>query len=75
MKLKDFDFNSILGAHLCIMEDGATVLNKEKCFEELSIGATLRKLPAEWAEREIKETRWFIDQFVIVVEKGEENEK
>lgn len=69
MKLKEFNFNSIMTPGLCIMEEGASVIDKRKCFEGF-IGEVLRAIPIEWAEREIKEVRYFFDQFVIEV-KGE----
>ena len=69
MKLKNFNFNSIKKpfglTNLCIKEEGSTIFDKDKCFEEGSIGLTLKAIPKEWAEREIKETRWFFDTFII----------
>lgn len=70
MKLREYNFNSIPVRGLCVMEEGAISIDKDKCFEG-SIGATLRKLPIDWADREIKETRFFFDMFVIIVEKGD----
>ena len=75
MKLREFNFNSITGfmrpTNLCIKTEGATLLDKDRCFEEITIGETLKAIPIEWAEREIKETRWFFDTFVIEL-KGSE---
>lgn len=74
MKLREFNFNSIKPdnpyhcVNLCVKEIGATVLEKERCFEELTIGETLKALPLDWAEREIVDTRWFFNTFVIEVE-------
>lgn len=69
MKLKEFNFNSIESpfrlTNLCVKEEGASIFDKDRHFEEGSIGLTLKALPIEWAEREIKETRWFFDTFVI----------
>lgn len=68
MKLKEFDFNSIkrIGpTNLCVMMEPKDIHDFSERYEELTIGATLRALPIEWAEREIKETRWFFDTFVI----------
>ena len=69
MKLKEFNFNYIKRpfrlTNLCIKEEGSTVFDKDKCFEEMTIGLTLEAIPIEWAEREIKDTRWFFDTFVI----------
>lgn len=78
MKLREFNFNQLKAffpCNLCVKEEGATVFDKDRCFEEITVGETLRKLPVEWAEREIKETRWFFNQFVIVVEKESNNEQ
>lgn len=62
MKLKEFNFNSIKRPFgltgLCIRKDG-------KNIEEGFIGEVLRKIPIEFADLEIKETRWFFDIFVI----------
>lgn len=77
MKLREFNFNNLKAFRmcgLCIMEEGASVLNKDKCFEGITIGETLRKIPAEWAEREIKETRWFFNEFIIELKKEKESE-
>lgn len=68
MKLKEFNFNSIPVRGLCIKEEGTITTDKEKCFEGF-IGETLRKIPIEWAEREIKETRFYFDIFVIELKK------
>lgn len=68
MKLKEFNFNSIKRirpTNLCIMEECVIGYGHRQCYEELTIGDTLRSIPIEWAEREIKETRWFFDTFVI----------
>lgn len=74
MKLKEFNFNSIERpfrlTNLCIKEEGSTAFDKDKCFEEMTIGLTLEATPIEWAEREIKETRWFFDTFVIELVKN-----
>lgn len=70
MKLREFNFNSIMQRRLCVMEKGATVLERGKCFEGF-IGDTLRKLPLDWADREIVDTRVYFDMFVIEVEGGE----
>jgi len=39
-------------------------------YEEPTIGETLKTLPAEFADAEIKETRWFFDTFVIELHGG-----
>ena len=64
MKLREFNFNSIMTRGLCIKEDGAVGTDKNRCFEGF-IGDVLRAIPIEWADREIKETRYFFDFFVI----------
>jgi hypothetical protein len=74
MKLREFNFNSIWVRGLCVKEVGAVVTDKDKCFEGF-IGEVLRKLPLSWADREIVETRYYFDEFVIEVEKGEVNGK
>lgn len=68
MKLREFNFNSIWTRGLCIMEEGATATDRDRCFEGF-IGDVLRKIPIEWADREIKETRYFFDIFVIELKK------
>lgn len=72
MKLKEFDFNSIKSRFaivgLTIKEDGAMVTDKERSYSGF-IGEVLRAIPIEWAEREIKETRWFFNEFVIELKK------
>lgn len=70
MKLREFNFNSIWARGLCVKEEGASVIDKGRCFEGF-IGETLRALPIEWADREIKDTRYYFDIFVIEVEKGD----
>lgn len=68
MKLKEFNFNSIKrirSSNLCIMEECLIGREPGRRYESLTIGETLRAIPIEWAEREIKETRWFFDTFVI----------
>ena len=76
MKLKEFDFNSIIKPFgltgLVIKEEGTTFRDKGRHFEGF-IGEVLKAIPIEWAEREIKETRWFFDEFVI--ELAKENSK
>lgn len=69
MKLREFNFNSIFVRGLCVMEEGSTSTDRDKCYEGF-IGDVLRKIPIEWADREIKDTRLFFDIFVIEVEKG-----
>lgn len=64
MKLREFNFNSIFVPGLCVIEKGATVLDRGKCFEGY-IGETLRKLPRDWADKEIVDTRVYFDMFVI----------
>lgn len=68
MKLKEFNFNSIMVCGLCIKEEDTVVTDKKKCFEGF-IGEVLRAIPIEWAEREIKETRYYFDIFVIELKK------
>lgn len=68
MKLKDFNFNSIdifPLTNLIIKEEGASIGEKERCFEEGSIGLTLKSIPIRWAEREIKDSWWFFNTYVI----------
>ena len=68
MKLREFKFNSIMQPGLCILEEGATVLERGLCYEGY-IGEVLQKIPIEWADREIKETRVYFDIFVIELKK------
>ena len=62
MKLREFNFNSLKNPYnitgLCIRKDGENIA-------EGFIGEVLRKIPIEFAELEIKETRWFFNIFVI----------
>ena len=69
MKLREFNFNSIMTRGLCIMEEGAKATDRDRSFEGF-IGEVLRAIPIEWADREIKETRYYFDIFVIEL-KGE----
>lgn len=72
MKLKEFNFNSIKNLYaivgLIIKEEGATVSDRERSYSGF-IGEVLRAIPIEWAEREIKETRWYFNEFVIELKK------
>lgn len=65
MKLREFDFNSIKNKHsivgLSIKEVGTN-----KWYSGF-IGEVLQKLPIEFADKEIVETRWFFNEFVIEV--------
>lgn len=48
--------------------DGITTLcvrDGDKSYEGLSVGETLRMLPLELANREIDESWWFFNTFVI----------
>ena len=74
MKLREFNFNSIPVRGLCIMEEGAISTDFDRSYEGF-IGEVLRKIPIEWAEREIKETRYFFDMFVIELKKEDKNEQ
>lgn len=69
MKLREFKFNvlknTLSPANLCV-KDG------KRSYEECSIGETLRSLPRELADREIKETRWFFNTFVIELEEAKD---
>lgn len=62
MKLREFNFNSLkypfAPTTLCV-RDG------DKSYEGLSVGETLRMLPLELANREIDESWWFFNIFVI----------
>ena len=64
MKLREFKFNSLknpfMVTTLCV-KDG------DKSYEGQTIGDTLRMLPVELADREIEETRWFFNTFVITL--------
>lgn len=64
MKLREFDFNSlknpIIPTTLCV-KDGDTQ------YEGMTIGETLRMLPLALADREIEETHWFYNVFVIAL--------
>lgn len=66
MKLREFNFNSIMSRWLCIKEEGAIVTDRSRCYEGY-IGEVLRAIPIDWADREIKDTRHYFDQFVIEI--------
>ena len=65
MKLREFNFNSIKNEFpivaISIRE------NKGKWYTG-TIGEVLRTIPLEFADMEIKETRWFFNEFVIELE-------
>lgn len=67
MKLREFNFNSLKNifapTNLCVKAS-------DKSYEGLSIGDTLRMIPVTLADREIKETRWFFNTFVIELEEN-----
>lgn len=62
MKLKEFNFNEIKNRYsivgLCIFKDG-------KLIEHGFIWEVLSKIPIEFAELEIKSTRWYFNEFII----------
>lgn len=64
MKLREFDFNSI--SHYI----GLSVRDSDgKWYESPDgIGATLKLLPKELADKEIKETRTYFGRYVIELE-------
>ena len=72
MKLREFNFNSIMVRGLCIMEEGPISTDKDRSYTGF-IGEVLRAIPIEWADREIKETRTYFDIFVIELRKDEHN--
>lgn len=69
MKLREFKFNELKNplspVNLCV-KDG------KRRYEESSIGETLRSLPLELADREIKKMRWFFNTFVIELEEAKD---
>lgn len=68
MKLREFNFNSIMQPGLCIMEETISFVERGKSYEGF-IGDVLRRIPIEWANREIKDTRIYFDIFVIELKK------
>lgn len=62
MKLREFKFNELKNllspVNLCVKDE-------KRIYEECSIAETLRSLPFELADREIKETRWFFNTFPL----------
>jgi hypothetical protein len=72
MKLREFSFSKLhdnIGwipgrSSLIIKEEGPCMFEDGKYFEGF-IGEVLNAVPIEWADREIKETRWFFTSFVI----------
>ncbi len=68
MKLREFNFNSLKHpfrpTNLSVrMETSPGQYGP--WYEGCGIGETLKMLPPEFADAEIKETRWFFDTFVI----------
>lgn len=62
MKLRQFNFNSIKNEFPIV---GLSIRkNKGKWYTE-TIGEVFRAIPLEFADMEIKETRWFFNEFVI----------
>lgn len=65
MKLKEFNFNSLKR----IIPTGLAIrLNGGEWYEGCSIGETLKMIPLNFAEANIKETRWYFNTFVIELE-------
>ena len=67
MKLREFNFNS-LKSSLRPVNLAIKIKGSNKWYEGCSIGETLNLIPIEFADMEIKETRWFFDTFVIELE-------
>jgi hypothetical protein len=69
MKLREFKFNELKNplspVNLCVKDE-------KRIYEECSIGETLRSLPLELADREIKEARWFFNTLVIELEEAKD---
>ncbi len=68
MKLREFNFNSL--KHPFRLTNLSVRMETSPgqygpWYEGCSIGETLKMLPSEFADAEIKETRWFFDTFVI----------
>lgn len=72
MKLREFNFNDLRSpfrlTNLCVKEEGAKS-GEPGFYEKMTIGETLRALPLDWADREIKNSWWFFDTYVIEVER------
>lgn len=68
MKLRGFNFNSLKRpfrlTNLSVRMETSPG-EYRPWYEGCSIGETLKMLPPEFADAEIKETRWFFDTFVI----------
>jgi hypothetical protein len=64
MKLREFDFNSI-NHYIGLSVKGPDGKWYESCD---GIGATLRLLPIEFADKEIKDTRTYFGSYVIELE-------
>lgn len=68
MKLREFDFNSLRHPFRLTNLSVRMETNQGEYgpwYEGCSIGETLKMLPPEFADAEIKGTRWFFDTFVI----------
>ena len=62
MKLREFNFNSIKNKFPIV--DLSIRTNKRKWYTG-TIGEVLRAIPLEFADMEIKETRWYFNEFII----------
>jgi hypothetical protein len=59
MKLREFNFRELPPM------SGLSIFDGDKNVASGFIGEVLKTLPIEYAEREIKNTNWFFDIFVI----------
>lgn len=62
MKLRQFDFNSIKDRFPIV---GLSIRKDEGKWYTGTIGEVLLTIPEDFAEMEIKNTRWFFNEFVI----------
>lgn len=62
MKLRQFNFNSIKNEFQIV---GLSIRKDEGKWYTGTIREVLRTIPKEFLEMEIKDTRWFFNEFII----------
>lgn len=65
MKLREFNFNSIKNEFPIV---ALSIREHKGKWYTGTIGEVLRTIPLEFADMEIKETRWVFNEFVIELE-------
>lgn len=65
MKLKEFNFNELKQPYYSGV--GLAIRMGDSPYYEGFIGEVLDKIPIEWVEAEIETTRWYFNQFIIIL--------